>query len=62
VRALADLARHLGVATVAEWVEDAETRRLLVEWRIDYLQGRFLGRPELYEPPTSAARLAAGGA
>jgi diguanylate cyclase (GGDEF)-like protein len=62
VRALADLARHLGVATVAEWVEDAETRRLLVEWRIDYLQGRLLGRPELYEPPAAAARLAAGGA
>jgi len=62
VRALAELARHLGVATVAEWVEDAETRRLLVEWRIDYLQGRLLGRPELYEPPASATRLAAGGA
>jgi diguanylate cyclase (GGDEF)-like protein len=58
VRSLADLARHLGLATVAEWVEDEEARRLLREWGVDFLQGRLLGRPELYEPPAAAPRLA----
>ncbi len=61
VRALADLARHLGIQTVAEWVEDAEARRLLGEWGIDYLQGHFLGRPEIYEPRAAEPRLASGG-
>jgi diguanylate cyclase (GGDEF)-like protein len=60
VRTLAELARHLGIETVAEWVEDAETRRLLGEWRIDYLQGNFLGRPEIQEPCAAERRLAAG--
>ena len=50
VRTLAELARHLGIETVAEWVEDAETRRLLGEWQIDYLQGHFLGRAEIHAP------------
>jgi diguanylate cyclase (GGDEF)-like protein len=54
VRSLADLARHLGLATVAEWVEDEEARRLLRDWGVDLLQGRLLGRPELYEPPAGA--------
>ncbi len=58
VRSLADLARHLGLTTVAEWVEDEEARRLLREWGVDFLQGRLLGRPELYEPPAAAPRLA----
>ena len=62
VRTLAELARHLGIQTVAEWVEDAEARRLLGEWEIDYLQGYFLGRPEIYEPRASEGRLASGGA
>jgi len=62
VRTLAGLARHLGIRTVAEWVEDAEARRLLGEWEIDYLQGHFVGRPEIYEPHASEARLALGGA
>jgi diguanylate cyclase (GGDEF)-like protein len=60
VRTLVELARHLGIETVAEWVEDAETRRLLGEWRIDYLQGNFLGRPEIQEPCAAERRLAAG--
>jgi EAL domain-containing protein (putative c-di-GMP-specific phosphodiesterase class I) len=62
VRTLADLARHLGIQTVAEWVEDAETRRLLGEWRIDYLQGHFLGRPEIHEPRAAEPRLVSGAA
>ena len=54
VRSLADLARHLGLTTVAEWVEDEEARRLLRDWGVDLLQGRLLGRPEIYEPPAVA--------
>jgi diguanylate cyclase (GGDEF)-like protein len=50
VRTFVELARHLGIETVAEWVEDGEARRLLESWRVDYLQGHLLGRPEIYEP------------
>ena len=50
VRTLVDLARHLRIATVAEWVEDSEAMRILVESGIDYLQGFHLGRAELWEP------------
>ncbi len=46
VRTLASLAKHLGIATVAEWVEDAESARLLREWGVDYLQGHFIGPAE----------------
>jgi EAL domain-containing protein (putative c-di-GMP-specific phosphodiesterase class I) len=49
VRSLIDLARHLGVRTVAEWVEDEDTARLLAEWGIDYLQGDHCGPPVLVE-------------
>jgi diguanylate cyclase (GGDEF)-like protein len=54
VRSLADLARHLGLTTVAEWVEDEEARRLLHNWGVDLLQGHLLGRPEIYEPAAAA--------
>ena len=47
VRTLIDLARHLGIPTVAKWVEDAETARILAEWGVDYLQGHFFGRAEV---------------
>ena len=62
MRTLAELARHLGIETVAEWVEDAEARRLLGEWEIDYLQGHLLGRPEIYEPRAAEPRQALRGA
>jgi EAL domain-containing protein (putative c-di-GMP-specific phosphodiesterase class I) len=47
VQTLIDLAHHLGLSTVAEWVEDEETARLLASWGIDYLQGDHCGRPML---------------
>ena len=47
MRTLASLATHLGIATVAEWVEDAESARLLREWGVDYLQGHYIGRAEI---------------
>lgn len=49
VRTLVDLARHLGIATVAEWVEDEEVARLLADWGVDYLQGNLCGAPRLRE-------------
>jgi EAL domain-containing protein (putative c-di-GMP-specific phosphodiesterase class I) len=55
VRTLLDLARHLNIETVAEWVEDAETARLLTEWGIDYGQGNFFGEARLAVPVTASA-------
>jgi diguanylate cyclase (GGDEF)-like protein len=55
VRTLLDLARHLNIGTVAEWVEDADTAYLLAEWGVDYAQGNFFGEAR----PASAAAAAA---
>jgi diguanylate cyclase (GGDEF)-like protein len=46
VRTLVDLARHLNIPVVAEWVEDAETADLLAGWGVDYFQGSLFGRAE----------------
>ena len=46
LRALIEVAQHLGIATVAEWVEDEETARLLAGWGVDYLQGAACGPAE----------------
>lgn len=43
VQTLLQLARHLGIETVAEWVQDEETAALLTSWHVEYLQGDFLG-------------------
>jgi EAL domain-containing protein (putative c-di-GMP-specific phosphodiesterase class I) len=43
VQTLLQLARHLNIQTVAEWVQDEETAALLTSWRVEYLQGDFLG-------------------
>jgi len=57
VRTLIDLARHLGIETVAEWVEDAETAHLLAAWGVDYAQGNFFG--EAQPAPAATATAAA---
>ena len=44
VRTLVELAGHLGIPTVAEWVEDEETARLLESWGVDYFQGIMFDR------------------
>ena len=49
VRTLVELARHLNIETVAEWVEDAEAMRILTDWGIDYLQGHHFGRAEVQD-------------
>jgi EAL domain-containing protein (putative c-di-GMP-specific phosphodiesterase class I) len=55
VRTLLDLARHLNIATVAEWVEEAETAQLLAEWRVDYAQGNFFGEAQLASAAAASA-------
>jgi diguanylate cyclase (GGDEF)-like protein len=55
VRTLIDLARHLGVETVAEWVDDELQASMLADWGVTYLQGHLLGKAELRRPVTGAA-------
>ncbi len=43
VRTLIDLAQHLELKIVAEWVEDEETATLLREWGVSYFQGALFG-------------------
>lgn len=45
VRAMADMARGLGKETVAEFVADGETLRLLRAMGVDHAQGYYVGRP-----------------
>jgi diguanylate cyclase (GGDEF)-like protein len=59
VRTLVDLAHHLNITTVAEWVEDEDTARTLTEWGIDFLQGDHCGAPVLVEDEGGAAPSAA---
>ena len=47
IRTLIDLARNLRIPTVAEWIEDEATARLLADWGVDYLQGHLFGRAML---------------
>lgn len=58
VQTLLDLARRLGIETVAEWVQDEATAALLAEWGCDYLQGRLIGLATAERPwrAASAAR------
>lgn len=53
VKTLVDLGRHVGLPVVAEWVEDAETARILTDWGVDYLQGDFFAPATI---PEAAAR------
>jgi diguanylate cyclase (GGDEF)-like protein len=61
VRTLTDLAHHLDLKIVAEWVEDAETATLLREWGVDFFQGSLFGsaEPEKSMPFSMAAQGAA---
>ena len=43
VRTLIDLARRLGLKTVAEWVQDEQAAAMLTDWGCDYLQGALIG-------------------
>ena len=46
VTSINQIARSLGLITIAEYVEDQETVDVLQEIGIDMLQGYFIGRPE----------------
>jgi diguanylate cyclase (GGDEF)-like protein len=46
VEALVGLARNLGMRSVAEWVEDLDTLRMLHEIGVDYVQGYVIARPQ----------------
>ena len=58
VRTLLQLANHLKIETVAEWVQDEESAKLLAEWGVAYLQGDYIGEP-LNELPALAERAVA---
>ena len=45
VEAIVGVARVLGKKTIAEFVGDEETVRLLREYGVDYAQGYHIGRP-----------------
>jgi diguanylate cyclase (GGDEF)-like protein len=55
VQTLIDLARRLGIKTVAEWVQDEDAAAMLCEWGCDYIQGRLLGLASATRPWESAA-------
>lgn len=45
VRAMTDMARGLGIKSVAEFVEEKQTLDLLGTFGVDYAQGYLIGRP-----------------
>lgn len=50
VRTLIDLAKRLGLSTVAEWVQSEEAARMLEAWGCDYLQGALVGLASTERP------------
>jgi len=50
VRTIVELAKGLGLATVAEWVQDEEAAAMLTGWGCDHLQGAVIGAPSLQRP------------
>jgi len=51
VEAITRLARLRGLTTIAEWVEDEPTLDSLRDMGVDYAQGFYLHRPELWSLP-----------
>ena len=47
VEAIVELARNLGMKSVAEWAEDLATVEALAEVGVDYVQGCVIARPQL---------------
>jgi PAS domain S-box-containing protein len=50
VRALVQVCQAYGIHTVAEYVQDEPTLRMLRELGVDYVQGYLIGRPTPIEP------------
>jgi diguanylate cyclase (GGDEF)-like protein len=55
VQTMVELAKGLGLSTVAEWVQDETTAALLSEWGCDYLQGELVGRASIERPVSGNA-------
>jgi EAL domain-containing protein (putative c-di-GMP-specific phosphodiesterase class I)/FixJ family two-component response regulator len=49
VKSVVDLARNMGLTTVAEGVETQKVADLLIELGVDFLQGYYFSRPLLFE-------------
>jgi EAL domain-containing protein (putative c-di-GMP-specific phosphodiesterase class I) len=45
VKSMVDIARGMGMKTIAEFVEEAETVAMLRQKGVDYSQGYFHGAP-----------------
>jgi EAL domain-containing protein (putative c-di-GMP-specific phosphodiesterase class I) len=63
VQTLIDLARRLGLETVAEWVQDEESAAILAEWGCDYMQGALVGLATTERPwmkPAPQSRVQSG--
>jgi EAL domain-containing protein (putative c-di-GMP-specific phosphodiesterase class I) len=58
VRMTAELAREVGLRTVAEYVGSEAALKLIREYGVDYAQGFHVGRPLPKIPVTSARRQA----
>lgn len=61
VKSMNEIAHALGKKTVAEFVEDEETLRMLRQYGIDLVQGYHLGRPDVVVSPTSNGDVSASG-
>lgn len=53
VKAMNEIAHALGKKTVAEFVENEESFKMLAAFGIDYAQGYYLGRPVVTMPGMS---------
>lgn len=49
ISTIVDLARNLGMQSIAEWAEDLHTLRLLQEIGADHVQGYVIARPQFAE-------------
>jgi diguanylate cyclase (GGDEF)-like protein len=61
VHTLIDLARRLGLKTVAEWVQDEEAVALLASFGCDYLQGALIGLASGDRPWAGGSKHCAAG-
>jgi EAL domain-containing protein (putative c-di-GMP-specific phosphodiesterase class I) len=58
VKAMVQVAKGLGMKTIAEFVEDEETMLFLEKYGVDYAQGFHIGRPRPVSETFSDAELA----
>jgi EAL domain-containing protein (putative c-di-GMP-specific phosphodiesterase class I) len=62
VQTMVELAKGLGLSTVAEWVQDEKTAALLSGWGCDYLQGELVGRASIERPVSGSGPEVRGSA